>query len=113
LDLRRLAEDYVYRFHHKMFSVTSNGHLEGVITTQALVKYPREDWDKHTVAEAMQPDVQTVSISPEADALQALAKMQRTGSSRLLVMDGDRLMGIISLKDLLRFLDLKIELENL
>jgi CBS domain-containing protein len=38
--------------------------------------------------------------------------MQRTGSSRLLVTDGDRLVGIVSLKDLLRFLDLKLELED-
>jgi CBS domain-containing protein len=38
--------------------------------------------------------------------------MQRTGSSRLLVTDGDRLVGILSLKDLLRFLDLKLELED-
>ena len=44
--------------------------------------------------------------------LQALAKMQRTGSSRLLVTDGERLVGIISLKDLLRFLNLKLELEG-
>ena len=38
--------------------------------------------------------------------------MQRTGSSRLLVTDGDQLIGIVSLKDLLRFLSLKMELEN-
>jgi CBS domain-containing protein len=37
--------------------------------------------------------------------------MQRTGSSRLLVIDGHRLVGIVSLKDLVRFLDLKLELE--
>jgi predicted transcriptional regulator len=37
--------------------------------------------------------------------------MQRTGASRLLVMDDDRLVGIVSLKDLLHFLELKIELE--
>jgi CBS domain-containing protein len=37
---------------------------------------------------------------------------QRTGSSRLLVTDGSRLVGIVSLKDLLRFLDLKLELED-
>jgi CBS domain-containing protein len=37
--------------------------------------------------------------------------MQRSGSSRLLVTEGDRLVGIVSLKDLLRFLDLKLELE--
>ena len=112
LNLRGWVEDYVYRYHRKMFPVASNGHLEGVIGTLALARYPREEWDKHTVAEAMRQDVDALSIPPDTDALEALGKMQRTGSSRLLVTDGDRLVGIVSLKDLLRFLDLKLELEN-
>ena len=112
LNLRGWVEDYVYRHHRKLFPVTSNGRLEGVISTQALARFPREEWDKHTVAEAMRRDVDTLSIAPNADALEALGRMQRTGSSRLLVTDGNRLVGIVSLKDLLRFLDLKLELED-
>jgi Zn-dependent protease len=112
LNLRCWVEDYVYRYHRKMFPVASNGHVEGVISTQALARFPREEWDKHTVAEAMRQDVDTLSIAPGADALEALGKMQRTGSSRLLVTDGSRLVGIVSLKDLLRFRDLKLELED-
>jgi CBS domain-containing protein len=41
-----------------------------------------------------------------------LGQMQRTGSSRLLVTEGDQLVGIVSLKDLMRFLNLKLELSN-
>jgi Zn-dependent protease/CBS domain-containing protein len=112
VDLRSWVEEYVYRYHRKMFPVASNGHVEGVIATQALAKYPRQEWERHTVAEAMRRDVDRLSIAPDADALEALGKMQRTGSSRLLVTDGNRLVGIVSLKDLLRFLDLKLELED-
>lgn len=111
LNLRTWVDDYVYRYHRKMFPVASNGHVDGVISTEELTHYPRNEWDKHTVAEAMRPGAELLSISPDADALQALAKMQRTGSSRLVVMDHGHLVGIVSLKDLLRFLDLKIELE--
>jgi Zn-dependent protease len=113
LDLRGWVEDYVYRYHRKMFPVGSDGQVEGVISTQALARFPRGEWDKHTVAEAMRPDVDALSIAANADALEALTRMQRTGSSRLLVMEGNRLVGIISLKDLLSFLHLKIELENM
>ena len=60
----------------------------------------------------MRQDVAALSIGPGADALEALGKMQATGSSRLLVVEGDRLLGIVSLKDLLRFLHLKLELEG-
>jgi Zn-dependent protease len=111
LTLRNWVEDYVYRYHRKMFPVASDGRLEGVISTQMLQGYPREEWDRHSVGEVMTHDLEPVSIPPETDALQALAQMQRTGSSRLLVTEGDRLLGILSLKDLLRFLQLKMELE--
>lgn len=111
VDLRNWVEGYVYRYHRKLFPVASNGHLEGFIGTRALAKYPREEWDRHTVAEAMDRDADRISIAPGADALEALAKMRRTGSSRLLVKDGDHLVGVVSLEDLLHFLDLKADLE--
>jgi Zn-dependent protease/CBS domain-containing protein len=112
LDLHTLVEEYVYRYHRKAFPVVSDGHLEGIITTRALGQVPRREWPEHTVAEVMGRDLQAVSISKDADALEALAQMQRTQSSRLLVTEGDRLVGILSLKDLLAFLDLKIELDG-
>jgi Zn-dependent protease/CBS domain-containing protein len=112
LDLRHWVDDYVYRYHRKSFPVASDGHLEGMISTQALARYPRPEWERHRVGEVMRHDLQEVTIPPTADALQALGQMQRTGSSRLLVTEGDQLVGIVSLKDLLRFLNLKIELEG-
>jgi CBS domain-containing protein len=112
LDLLHWVEDYVYRYHHRAFPVASNGKPEGIVTTQALGKIPRGEWANHTVSEVLVPDFRTLSIAADADALEALRKMQRTGSSRLLVTDGDRLVGIVSLKDLLRFLNLKLELEG-
>lgn len=112
LDLRSWVEDYVYRYHRKTFPVVSDGHVAGLIGTAALGQYSRDEWGRHTVAEAMRRDVEAVSIAPGDDALTALGKMERTGASRLLVMSEGRLVGILSLKDLLRFLALKIELED-
>jgi predicted transcriptional regulator len=113
LDLRHWVEDYVYRYHHKTFPVASNGHLEGFINTDVLAHIPRTEWDRHRVTEVMRHDLQPVSIAPDADALQALGKMQSAGVTSLLVTEGDHLSGIVSLKDLLRFLDDKIELNDL
>jgi CBS domain-containing protein len=51
-------------------------------------------------------------VGADTDAMEALSRMSRTGMSRLMVVDGDRLLGILSLKDLLRFFSLKVELEE-
>jgi Zn-dependent protease/CBS domain-containing protein len=110
LDLQHWVDDYVYRHHRKCFPVSSDGHLEGFITTRELARFPREDWSRHTVGELMQTDFPAISIPAETEALDALRKMQQTGSSRLLVTEGNRLVGIISLKDLLHFLQFKLGL---
>jgi Zn-dependent protease/predicted transcriptional regulator len=112
LDLRTWVEDYVYRYHRKAFPVVSEGRLVGIITTRDVAGINRADWDRHTVSELMRHDFDAFRILPNADALEALQRMQRTGSSRLLVTEGDQLRGIVSLKDLLRFLSLKMELEG-
>jgi Zn-dependent protease/CBS domain-containing protein len=90
LDLLRWVEEFVYRYHHKAFPVVSDGHLEGCITTQALAGIPRAEWDQHTVGEVMRRDLQTITIPPDADALDALGRMRRTGLSRLLVAERGR-----------------------
>jgi Zn-dependent protease/CBS domain-containing protein len=112
LDLQHWVEDYVYRYHRKAFPVVSDGHLEGLATTRALAEMPRTEWGLHTVGEVMQRDLDAITLPPDADALQALSKMQRTGTSRLLVTDAGQLLGIVTLKDLLNFLALKIDLEG-
>src|SRR5690348_15206166 len=112
--IRLLRPEWGDSHHHrKVFPVASDGHVEGVVTTRDLKDFPREEWGRHTVAEMMHRDVSTLSVSPDSEALDALRLMQKTGSSRLLVTDGDRLVGIISLKDLVQFLHLKLGFDQI
>lgn len=112
ITITELIEDYAYRYHYKMFPVVDNGRLLGCIATRQLKNLPREEWRSATVASLMEHCSPENSIEPDADAIRALAKMNQTGASRLMVVRGERLLGIISLKDLLQFLSLKMELEG-
>ena len=44
--------------------------------------------------------------------MHVLQAMNREGRSRMLVLRGDEVAGVITLKDLLEFLSLKVELED-
>lgn len=112
LSLQSWVEDYVYRYHRKTFPVAEDGRLLGCMSTRSLARFPRGEWDRHTVGEAMRRDVAAVSVSADDDALEALRRMQRAGSSRLLVTEGGRLAGILSNKDLMHYLQLQMELED-
>jgi len=54
----------------------------------------------------------TAVIGPDADALSVLGRMNETGNSRLLVVDNGRLAGIVTLKDLMEVLALRMEIEG-
>jgi predicted transcriptional regulator len=113
VSLQAFVEDFVYRHHRKMFPVVSDGRLHGWIDTDILGQVPREDWARLTVGEVMHTDLGSCCISPDTDALEALQRMSQEGTSRLLVTRDGELVGIVSQRDLFRFLELKLELEGM
>jgi CBS domain-containing protein len=95
-----------------MFPVMEGERLVGSITTRQIKEIPREDWARETIREAASPVSAENTISPATDAVKALAMMNQGGVSRLLVVEGGRLVGLVTLKDLLDFFSLKVELEE-
>ncbi|PTQ13300.1 site-2 protease family protein [Sphingomonas oleivorans] len=112
LSIQNLVDDYIYRHHHGSFPVTRDGRLVGCIGTADITMLDRSDWSRRTVAEQMRRCGEDEITTPDTDALQAMAKMSRTKPSRLFVTDGDRLVGVLSLRDLVEFLRVKLELER-
>jgi Zn-dependent protease/predicted transcriptional regulator len=112
LNLDDLVEDYIYKFHYKMFPVVEDGRLLGCVSTEDVRDLERDEWPDRTVRDMVQSCGESNAIAPDADAMDALARMSRTGTSRMLVVDDGRLAGILTLKDLMEFLSLKLELEG-
>jgi Zn-dependent protease len=112
ISVRELVEEYFLRHHHKLYPVVEGDRLIGCVTTHDIKQLPREEWDRQTVGAIAQRRCEENSIAPDTDAMKALAAMSRGRASRLMVVDGDRLVGILTLKDLLEFFSLKMELEE-
>lgn len=112
ISIDELVNDYVYKYHFHMFPVMRDSRLLGCISTNEVKKIAREEWPGHSVQEMLVPCSEDNTVSPETDAMDVLAILQRTGASRLMIMDKDRLVGVVSLKDLMQFLSLKLDLEG-
>lgn len=112
LTVAELVQDYIYRFHHKMYPVTDGERLVGCVTTREVQAIPRDRWPTTTVGELAGPCDDNNTTHPDHDAMEALTKLSRTGSSRMMVLEQGRLVGILSLKDLMGFIALKVELEQ-
>jgi Zn-dependent protease/CBS domain-containing protein len=112
LPLDRFVEDVVYRYHYKMFPVVHEDAVLGCATSTSLTDVPRDRWHTLTVRDVMEPCDDSSSVHPNTDTLEALGKMMRTGRSRLLVVDHGRLVGVLSLRDIMDFINLKVELDE-
>jgi len=111
LTLEELIEDYIYRYHYKMFPVVADSDkLAGCVTTKEVKAIPKEEWKSKRVGDIAVSCSTQNTVAPDTDAVKALSQMHRSGASRLMVVDGNRLAGVVSLKDMLKFLSLKIEL---
>jgi Zn-dependent protease/predicted transcriptional regulator len=112
ITIAQLIDDYIYRHHHDMFPVVDNGRLVGCVSMNDIKRLPRDRWSAITVAEIMQPCSEATAISPDKDAMEVLSLMTRTQNSRLMVTEGDRVVGIVTLRDVLNFLNVKLNLEE-
>ncbi|HEY9744785.1 MAG TPA: CBS domain-containing protein, partial [Oculatellaceae cyanobacterium] len=111
--IRRLIDNYFYHHYFKGYPVVEGDSLVGYVSLPEIRQLSLENREQKTVREVMTPPSDTNTIQADADTMLALARMRDTGTSTLLVTDSEnRLVGLISLKDLLHFFAMKIELEE-
>jgi Zn-dependent protease len=112
LAVAELVERFIYTQHHELYPVCADGCLLGYVTPREVKRLPRHEWPERLVGEIMEPSLKSMSIPDDMDALEVLSHMQRTGQTRLLVIEQGKLAGVVTLKDLLAFLSLKLDLEG-
>ena len=113
ISVEELVDQYVYRHHFKMFPVVDNGELVGCVSTRDIKELPREEWARSSVTAIMKRCGEENTVAADDDAMKALARMNQTRASRLMVVEEGRLIGVLALKDLLDFFALKLELNDL
>jgi predicted transcriptional regulator len=112
ISLQSFVDHYLYRTHHQIYPVVQDGELVGCVTVKKRKNIPWEEWAQWHVADIAAGCEEAASISPDSQAMEALDMMNRTTSSRLMVVENGRLVGIVTLKDLSEMLALKMELEE-
>jgi predicted transcriptional regulator len=110
--LQEFVDSYLYPYHYKMFPVEKDDKIVGLITVDILKSHLHEEWKHLPVGKAMQLQNADNSIDADTSINEALNKMTETGRSRLLVVEHNKVVGIITLKDLLEYIALKMELDT-
>lgn len=108
-----LLDNYAYRYYHKMYPIVENGSLVGCITLQEVRDVPPAERSTTRVRNVMNGCSRENAISPDADVMDAMTRMNNSDSSRMMVIEeNNKLVGIISLKDIMKMLSVKMDLEG-
>ncbi|MGH7845929.1 MAG: site-2 protease family protein [Candidatus Binatia bacterium] len=112
LSLKRIIYDYFLRYGYHGFPVTTNGKVLGVISVAGVKDVAEIEQAGKTVAQVMTPLNDEMTIRRETPLSEALRRMSQGNLGRLLVMQGDEMVGMVTQTGLLRFLEIKRALEK-
>jgi Zn-dependent protease len=113
ISVQEWLEDYVYRYHFKLFPVVEDSRLLGCIRIDSIKQLPREDWGKTKIRDLMEAVSSANTVSADTETTKLLSTLVRPNTpSRFMVVEGKQLVGMISLKDLLELISLKLEIES-
>jgi CBS domain-containing protein len=104
LPLDRVVDEYFWRHHVTSFPVVDDDRVVGILSIHRLGDRPSEEWRVTRAREAMQPITEALTAKPGDRVPDALEKLSHNGLGRLAVLDGGRLAGYLSLRDVLHVL---------
>lgn len=102
----------MYQSHHHLYPVVDQEKLLGYISLKEVKAIPSDKWASITVLHCMVPKTECDTVTPQTNALEAMQLIQQAFTPTLLVVEGERLVGILSAQDLFKVISFKLELEN-
>jgi len=109
--LDQAVDEFFLRYDHTAFPVNdSDGTTLGILTLRGIRQVPREEWPVRQAWSAMTrlEDACTVEAATPMD--EVLRQLTESEEQRVLVLDGDRVVGIISPRDIARWVQRSEEL---
>jgi Zn-dependent protease/CBS domain-containing protein len=110
MKLRQLVDDHVLASGQGYFLVVDEDVPRGVLTLPDVTKVPKDKWSWTSVSEVMTPWNRLTRVEPTTDLLETLKLMEKDGHGHLPVVEGDRLVGLLTRDEVLRFLRLRAEI---
>jgi Zn-dependent protease/CBS domain-containing protein len=92
------------------FLVIDQEGQPGILTMREISKVPRHLWGQTKVKEVMKSWERSAEISPDTPVMTALEKMEKAGLLLAPVVDGLKVMGILSREQVRHYLSLRTEL---
>ena len=96
------ASEHFIRTGYGSYPVSRGGSVVGLLCLRDVLRIPAARRAEISVQGAMRPLSPAIVVGPEEPLLTALAKIAQGDAARLLVLDDDRLVGLVTMSAVLR-----------
>ena len=104
LSIARAIDEFFWVHHVSSFPVVDQARLVGIVTLDRLKHVSRERWATTTVGDLMLPMSEALTAAPGDSLWSAFRKLGQNGVGRLAVVEDERLIGYLSIKDVTHLL---------
>ncbi len=106
LSVAAFVDEYLLGHAQRAFPVTDGTRFAGMVCLEDVRRVARPDWALTRVAAIMTPAAEVAAVTPRDSAMQALTILGQRGVNQLPVLEGARVLGLVTREDLLRYLAL-------
>ena len=100
------VDKYFLRYGYGGFPVMDDGKFLGIITLKEIKNVPREDWSKVKVSDILVPHNKKWEMSHDSNVMKALELMIKEDKGRIIVMENDKIVGLITRNGIARYLQI-------
>lgn len=113
LTLARLVNEHMLPGSQRAHLVVGDGRVLGLVTLTDVLRQGRGAWEGQTVADVMTPAARLVSTTPAAPLTTAIQQLAEGDFHQLPVLDGGEPVGFFSRAGLVRYMQLRNQLDAL
>ncbi len=105
MSIGRFMDEVAWNRRYTSYPVVDDGRVVGLLSFRCVAEVPRSEWDVRLVSDCMIPRERVLVLHEDDSAVDALAELGQSEANRAVVLDGDRLVGFVSITDLARALE--------
>lgn len=106
LTLEQVVDGVMWSRRYTTYPVVESGRALGLLPFRAVAAVPRAEWSARTAAECMTPLARVPVLSPETPLEDAVGALGESDLGRALVIEDEKLVGLLSVTDVARALEL-------
>lgn len=113
IDVQRAVDDYFMQHNYNTFPVADDHRTRGLVTMASVRELPRDRWETTTVDDIAEPLSEMCTVNPNDAVSDVVPKLMQGEVGRVVVVEDGEVIGLITPRDLVRWLERAQELGDL